>query len=64
MNAAVAIRIASTTKPRSVGLASVKVAGSVSERALLEALEPEERETLLKLLDKLAAKSVDAERVL
>lgn len=34
------------------------------ERALLEALEPEERETLLKLLDKLAAKAVDAERVL
>jgi DNA-binding MarR family transcriptional regulator len=34
------------------------------ERALLEALEPEERETLLMLLDKLAAKAVDAERVL
>ena len=34
------------------------------EQALLEALEPDERETLLKLLDKLAAKADDAERVL
>ena len=34
------------------------------ERALLEALEPAERETLLRLLDKLSAKAADAERVL
>jgi len=34
------------------------------ERALLEALEPAERETLMKLLDKLSARAGDAERVL
>lgn len=34
------------------------------EQALLEALEPTERETLLRLLDKLSAKAADAERVL
>lgn len=34
------------------------------ERALLEALEPAERESLMKLLDKLSAKAADAERVL
>jgi DNA-binding MarR family transcriptional regulator len=34
------------------------------EHALLEALEPAERETLLRLLDKLSAKASDAERVL
>jgi DNA-binding MarR family transcriptional regulator len=34
------------------------------ERALLEALEPEERQTLLALMDKLGANAKDAERVL
>jgi DNA-binding MarR family transcriptional regulator len=34
------------------------------ESALLEALEPEERDTLLALLDKLGAHAQDAERVL
>jgi len=34
------------------------------ERALLDALEPSERETLMKLLDKLSARAGDAERVL
>lgn len=34
------------------------------ERALLEALEPEERDTLLALLDKLGANAQKAERVL
>ena len=34
------------------------------ERALLDALEPAERESLMKLLDKLSAKAADAERVL
>ena len=34
------------------------------ERALLEALAPDERDTLLRLLDKLSAKASDAERVL
>ena len=34
------------------------------ERALLEALEPEERDTLLALLDKLSANARHAERVL
>jgi DNA-binding MarR family transcriptional regulator len=34
------------------------------ERALLEALEPAERDMLMKLLDKLSAQAADAERVL
>ena len=34
------------------------------ERALLDALEPDERETLLRLLDKLGANAKEAERVL
>lgn len=34
------------------------------EKALLDALDPAERETLSRLLDKLAAKAADAERLL